>query len=474
MQMPRQHLVNRTRDPSPAASPALSRRAFLKRAGAGLLAVPFITSNLIARPPSTVLRHASFGAGGMAWADLTEIAKCKPVQLVAAAEVDLSHTADLRRHFPHVRIYQDWRELLDVEGKQIDSVNVSTPDHGHAVMGLSAMQLGKHVYGQKPLAHDLYEVRQLTEMAQRQRVVTQMGIQIHSNVHYRSASALLKGGAIGKVKEVHSWCEKSWGDPSPLPPANDRAPEGLDWDVWLGVCADRPFIGNGYYHPANWRKRLDFGTGTFGDMGCHIFDPVFDSLELGAPLSVRSEGPAPNQWNWAMDSHIQYTFPGTPYTAEGTLRVSWYDGTQQPPPEVRALLEGDALPGTGSIFVGTQGTMLLPHFSKPMLYPDKRFAGLRYPDAASSDHWAEFVGACLGQTRTSAGFDYAGPLTEAVLLGSVASRFPQTTLHWNAPQLSFDQPEANRFVRRAYRPGWVRDDAKKRAAGDRHSSAVGV
>jgi predicted dehydrogenase len=433
---------------------SFSRRSFFKTFGAVALSSPFIACGWAARSPNSVLRHASFGASGMAWADLNEFAKFKSFELVAVAEVDLSKTVELRKKFPRARVYQDWRILLDREAGHIDSVNVSTPDHMHAPIGMSAMQMGKHVYGQKPLAHDLYEVRKLTEFACTSQLSTQMGIQIHATSHYRLAKLLIRGGAIGRVKEVHSWCPKSWGDPDPRPDRSDPVPSTLAWDLWLGVCARRPYLGDAYYHPANWRKRLDFGTGTFGDMGCHIFDPVFDALDLRAPISVRSEGPAPNQWNWAVDSRIQYVFPGTFYTAGNTLNVTWYDGAQKPPAEVLALLEGDELPNIGSIFIGTQGSMVLPHVARPLLYPDKKFKDFRYPQVESGDHWGEFIEACLGETRTSAGFGYAGPLTEAVLLGGVASHFPQATLKWNAGKLEFDQREANQLVRRDYRQGW--------------------
>jgi predicted dehydrogenase len=436
-------------------SRTFTRRNFLKSVGTATLAAPFVTSGLMAQSPNGVVRHASFGASGMAWADITELTKHKELRLVAVAEVDVNRTAELKKKFPECKVYQDWRKLLDKEAKNIDSVNVSTPDHMHAPIGMSAMQLGKNVYGQKPLAHDLYEVRKLTEFAAKKKLVTQMGIQIHSVGHYRMASRLIKEGAIGKVKEVHSWCPKSWGDAAEPPPTrSDPVPNGFDWDLWLGVCAERPFIGEGYYHPATWRKRLDFGTGTFGDMGCHIFDPVFDSLGLHAPVSVRSEGPAPNQWNWAMDSEIHYLFQGTSRTAESTLKVTWYDGNSKPSAEVIALMEGDEMPNTGSLFIGTEGVMVLPHINRPLLYPDKKFKDFKYPEVASGDHWAEFVEACRGRGHTSAGFDYAGPLTEAVLLGGVASRFPKTTLKWNTAALKFDLAEANKFVRREYRRGW--------------------
>ena len=436
------------------SSCSLNRRSFLKTLGAAAAAAPFVTRGLMAQSPNSVLRHASFGAGGQAWQDLTEIAKLKTVRLVAVADVDLNHTADLKKQFPYTKIYQDWRELLDKEAARIDSVNVSVPDHMHAVMGMSAMELGKHVYGEKPLAHDLFEVRKLAETSQQKKVVTQMGIQIQSSMHYRAATLLTQAGAIGKVKEVHSWCPKSWGDPAPRPDRKDPVPPGFDWNLWLGVCEERPFIGDAYYHPANWRKRLDFGTGTFGDMGCHIFDPVFTSLKLTSPLSVRSEGPAPNKWNWALDSCIHYVFPGTPFTEGETINVTWYDGAQKPPAEIRALLEGDDLPNTGSILVGTQGVMVIPHVARPILYPDKRFRDLKFPDVTSSDHWGAFVEACLTGCGTTANFGYAGPLTEAVLLGGVASHFLKTTLKWDAPNLQFDSTDANHFIRRNYRSGW--------------------
>jgi predicted dehydrogenase len=362
------------------SSRSVSRRSFLKALSATGLAAPFITRDLVARPPSSILRHASFGAAGMAGEDIKQITKFKAVELVAVAEVDLRRTAHVREQFPNTPIYQDWRELLDKHGRHLDSVNVSTPDHMHAPIAMSAMQLGKNVYCQKPLTHDLYEARKLTEFARWKKVVTQMGIQIHSTSFYQMAALLVRAGAIGRVKEVHCWNGGTWGDTSPLPDKSDPVPTGFDWDLWLGVCAERPFIGKEYYHPVNWRKRLDFGTGTLGDMGCHILDPVFMALGLTAPITARSEASAPNQWNWPVNSRVQYVFPGTTYTAEPTLPLCWYDGSQKPPAEVRALLEGDDLPGTGSIMVGTQGVLVLPHVARPLLYPDKRFRTMKFPD----------------------------------------------------------------------------------------------
>ncbi len=434
--------------------PLYSRRSLLKLLGTSAASAPFVSSNLFAQETTKPLRHAGFGAGGMAWSDLTQIAECKNVEIVAICDVDLTQTVDARKQFPNARIYQDWRELLDKEANNIDSVNVSTPDHMHAPIGMRAMQMGKHVYGQKPLAHNLHEVRQMTELASKSKVVTQMGIQIHSSAYYRIAARLIQDHAIGKIKEVHSWSSKTWGDPLARPDVSDPVPAEFNWDLWLGVRSERPFIGGEYYHPGNWRKRLDFGTGTLGDMGCHIMDPVFEGLGLGGPVSVRSEGPAPNQWNWAIDSKVIYTFDGTPMTEGKSLQVTWYDGAARPSAEVIALLEGKEFPDQGSIFIGTDGVILLPHPSLPELFPKEKFKGYQLPRVKGLNHWEQFVEACRGNGETTASFAYAGPLTEAILLGGVASRFPQTTLAWNYRDLKFDLAEANPFVREDYRNGW--------------------
>jgi hypothetical protein len=220
------------------------------------------------------------------------------------------------------------------------------------------------------------------------------------------------------------------------------------------VATPRPYIKE-VYHPVNWRKRLDFGTATFGDMGCHIFDPVFDSLGLAAPLSVRSEGPAPNRQSWAINSIIHYVFPGNALTEGKTLPVNWYDGDERPPRDVQALLGARPMPGQGSIFIGTKGSVLLPHIGMPVLLPEDRFKGYELPKAESTNHYHQFVDAVLGNAKTSAPFDYAGPLTEAVLLGPLATRFPKTTLEWDSARLRFrNSAEATALVRRKYRAGW--------------------
>lgn len=435
----------------------VSRRSFLKAAAAATIAAPYFVRHLKSAPPSETVRHASFGASGMAHADLSAIARAPNVQLVCVADVDSSKFGAIKGIAPDCRTYQDWRELLDKEYKNLDSVNVSTPDHMHAPIGLSAMNYGLAVYGQKPLAHNVSECRQLTEKAKAKKLVTQMGIQVHSDKPYRMAVHLIQDGAIGLVKEVHTWSSKKWGDGSPLPERKDTPPESLNWDLWLGVAADRPFIGGGYYHPGNWRKRLDFGTGTFGDMGCHIYDPVFAALALTAPLSVKSDGPVPTATNWANDAKVFYVFPGNKFTEGKTVNVTWYDGDQRPPEEISKLLGERKLPDQGSIFIGTKGIMVLPHVSNPILLEHetgKEF-DIKRPELDNQNHWQQFVSAVRGKGETSAPFSYSGPLTESVLLGGVACRFKGETLEWNAEKLQFpNKPEANQFLTREYRKGF--------------------
>jgi predicted dehydrogenase len=435
-------------------SDSTNRRSFFKQVAASGLSAPFFIRNLMSAPPSSTLRLAAFGAGGMAYYTLDGIATHPNVKLVCMADVDSTQFDRAKKKYPDATLHEDWRRMLEQERKNIDIACVGTPDHMHAPMAMTAMRLGLHVYVQKPLTHDIHEARRLRAMARKKNVVTQMGIQIHSSREYRTAVQLIQCGAIGKVKEVHSWSEKKWGDPEPLPARTDAVPPGLNWDAWLGVAEPRPFL-TGYYHQVNWRKRIDFGTATFGDMGCHIFDPVFDSLQLTAPVSVRSVGPAPNEHNWAINAVIHYVFPGTPFTDGSTVNVTWYDGDERPPQEVQALLGSRTLPGQGSIFIGTNGVMLLAHIAMPVLLPEDQFTDFAMPQAETSNHYHQFVDAVLGKTQASAPLDYAGPLTESVLLGPVATWFPNTTLEWNAAKMKFgNSPEASRHIRRKYRTGW--------------------
>jgi len=433
----------------------VTRRTALKQLAAAGLSLPFVfRAHAAPTPPSETLLHASFGASGMAWADIKALTASKNLKLVAVADVDLNRTAEVKKRFPDVKIYQDWRELLDKE-KNLNSVNVSIPDHMHAPITMRAMQQGLHVYTQKPLTQTIYEARQLTLVAAQKNLVSQMGIQIHSEEVHRTVVATIQAGAIGKVKEVHSWSGKDWGDRNPRPDRKDPVPMGLNWDLWLGIAAERPYIDK-YYHPGNWRKRLDFGTGTFGDMGCHILDPVFTALALGFPKSIRSEDVAPNADSWALDSEVHYAFPASKYTTESPT-LSWYGGARRPPAEIQGLIGQRKLSSQGSIYIGTEGILYSPYLEQSgmVLLPADKFADYKITKVPGDNHYLQFVEACRGNGKTSAPFSYSGPLTESVLLGCLATRFPKTTLEWDSAKLKFTNVnEANAFVQRRYRKGW--------------------
>lgn len=431
----------------------LSRRNALKTLlAAG--AAPFVWRKHAHAAPSETVLHASFGASGMAAADIGSLTGSKNLKLVAVAEVDAKRLGILKQ-FPACKVYEDYRVLLDKE-KSLNSVNVSTPDHMHGSIGMSAMNRGLHVYGQKPLTQTIYEARRLAEVAAEKKLITQMGIQIHSARKHKLVVKLIHDGAIGKVKEVHSWSGKSWGDTKPKPDKKDPVPEGMNWDLWLGVASERPFI-QGYYHPGEWRKRLDFGTGTFGDMGCHILDPVFGALGVGNPLSIRSELPGPNAYNWSLDVQVKYTFPGTKFTTN-TVDLTWYNGKSRPPEEVVKLIGKHKLDGQGSILIGTEGVLYSQYDSgnTPILLPEEKFAGFKMPEEKDTNHYLEFVEAVRGNGTTSAPFSYSGPLTEMVLLGCLATRFPKTDLKWDTKSLKVTNvAEANAFVRRTPRKGFA-------------------
>jgi predicted dehydrogenase len=432
-------------------SSRITRRTALKHFAAAGLAAPFVF-RAHAAPPSETLYHASFGSARMAFSDLRSLSGSKHVQVVAIADVDLGMTTEARKRFPNARVYQDWRELLDKE-KNLTSVNVSTPDHMHAPMTMRAMQQGLHVYTQKPLTQTIYEARQLTRVARERKLISQMGIQIHSHEVHRTVVATIQAGAIGKIREVHSWSDKHWGDRKPRPDRRDAIPAQLNWDGWLGVAAERPYLA-GYYHPQMWRKRLDFGTGTFGDMGCHILDPVFTALSLTAPTSVRADSGAPGPDSWGLDCQVQFVFPGTKVTAD-RLVLHWYDGDLRPPASIQALIGKRKLNGQGSIYLGTDGVLYSPYIARPVLLPEEKFQGYKMPAPGAENHYLQFVEAVRGNGRTSTPFDYSGPLTESVLLGCLATRFQKSTLEWDAAKLTvMNNKDANGLVRRSYRKGW--------------------
>jgi hypothetical protein len=433
---------------------SVSRRRFLHTIAATAAVSPWALARGRAAQPT--LRHASIGASGQALSDITALARHPNFELVAVADVDLGRFEALQQRFPKARVYQDWRELLKREHQHIDSVNVSIPDHVHCLVAMEAMKRGKAVYVEKPLCNTLHETRQLTEFARRRGLPTQMGIQVSSTRGQLYGEALVRSGIVGRIKEVHTFSNKNWGDDQPLQPRGEPVPAPLDWNGWLGVSTPRPFI-KGAYHPGEWRRRVGFGTGTLGDMGCHIYSPPYRALKLTWPLAVTAYGPAPAAESWATKARVKLTYPGTEYTAGSTVDVWWYDGGELPPDAVRAPL-GTRVPPQGSILVGTAGILVLPHQNPgPFAVADGRDLTLPAIDVPDRDHYGEFVDVVLGggRTRCSANFDYAGPLTESVLIGNIAAHFPGETLDFDGRALRFPKrPEANAYLTRTYREGW--------------------
>jgi predicted dehydrogenase len=320
------------------------------------------------------------------------------------------------------------------------------------------MKLGKAVYVQKPLCNTLRETRVLTEEARRRRVTTQMGIQVSSSRVQRYGEALIRSGIVGKIREVHTFSNKSWGDDKPLPEPVDPVPAPLDWDDWVGVGSVRPFK-RGVYHPGEWRRRVGFGTGTLGDMGCHIYSPPYRALKLTSPMAVTAYGPSPSAESWATKARVMLRYPGTEFTAGSTVDVWWYDGGELPPDAIREPI-GPRFPEQGSVVVGTEGMLVLPHGSaEPFVLPESKMAALPHIEIPERDHYGEFIDVVLagGKDKCSANFDYAGPLTESVLIGNVAAHFPGETLEFDARSLSFPKRrEANQHLTRTYRGGFGR------------------
>jgi len=419
-----------------------------------------------AASPNGKLQHASIGVGGMGGHDLGRISSAAKIAIAALCDVDRGRLDAVGRKFPGARRYQDWRELLDKEGDRIDSVNVSTPDHMHAAITITALRKGKHVYCQKPLTHDVYESRQIAKATKEAGVVTQMGHQHTSSIADRMTVRLIRGGAIGKVKRVYMWSNKPKGNlrrEGGRPDHADPVPPHVDWDKWIGTAPFRPFVRS-IYHPSLWRGWQDFGTGWMGDMGCHIFDSCYRSLRLTAPTSVRAEAdpawaadPARRPETWPTWEVVDYVFPGTDLTAGDTIQATWSDGGHYPPDEVRKHIDNQGFPQQGTLYVGERGALLLPHpcGGQPQLFPLKQFKNYPRPTLEPRDHYLDWVAACAAGKPTHSDLQYAGRLTECVLLGTVALRCPGKQLDWDHTAMKITNvADANRRVRRTYRKGW--------------------
>lgn len=434
----------------------VSRRDFLRDSSIGLATLACAPAVLRGQDQQKQLHVACIGVNGMGLADLSNIGSHPAVKFVGFCDIDSQRFDKADEAFPGVPHFADYREMLDQLGETVDAVSVSTPDHSHAPAALLAMKRGKHVFCQKPLTHTVWEARQMRLAAAKAGVITQMGNQIHSHVAYRLGTRLIREGAIGKVREVHSWVGvqgRQYCGRTDRPP-EAPVPEHVNWDLWIGTAPMRQYAVD-VYHPFKWRDWQDFGSGALGDFGCHILDPVFTALGISTPITVKAEHEGTNNEVWPGPETVTYVFRGTELTAGETLTVVWRDGGLRPPRELAQLPDGVELPGAGSLFVGEGGTMVLPHVDMPQLYPAEKFQDFKQPDESDLNHWHVWVDAVLAGTRTSDGFHYAGPLTEAVQLGNVAARLPGRDLQWDADGLTVTNlSEANALLTKSYRAGW--------------------
>jgi predicted dehydrogenase len=449
-----------------------SRRDFLK-ASAGLGVGFWIAAGVGAdqparRPgPNERLNIAIIGAGGQGHGNLRAVARTE--NIVALCDVDDRRAAAAYREFPKATRYQDFRRMLERE-RSIDAVVVSTPDHQHAVASILAMRLGKHCYCEKPLTHDVWEARQMAEVARRYRVATQMGNQGTSDHHFRQAVEVIRSGVLGPVREVHVWTNRPiWPQGMTQPAPAEPVPQGVNWDLWLGTAPERPY--NHAYMPFNWRGWWDFGTGALGDMACHTMNLPYMALNLGAPTAIFATSRQPvNDQSPPEGCTVTYEFPerwvpaggGRPHAEQlPAVRLIWYERGKPPRELFRdALQPGQEPPGSGCLIVGAQATLYSPsdYGGSWQLLPRAQFRDYRPPEPSlprSPGHHAEWLRACKGGPPAMSNFvDYAGPLTETVLLGNVALR-AGTRILWDPEQLRVTNSDlANRYIRRQYRRGW--------------------
>jgi predicted dehydrogenase len=442
-----------------------NRRQFLQSTAAagglwyaGCATPPAIRTG--AASPNGKLNIAAVGVGGKGAGDIAATSVGQNV--VAICDVDDQTLNRAATKYSKAARYHDWRRML--ERNDIDAVTVSTPDHMHGPIAMSAMQLGKHVYVQKPLSHTIQEARAITAAARTYGVVTQMGNQNHSGAGYKTLVQAVRSGVIGKVKEAHAWSNRPvWPQGIVRPSGSDPVPAHLWWDLWLGAAPYRYFVGpkqgskggRGAYHSFNWRGYLDFGVGALGDMGCHIIDPVIWGLQLGAPKRVWSSGPVTNGETYPKWETIHYEFPSSGYCAGENMRMTWYDGGKKPATRLVPGAADKDLPANGVLFVGERGVLLCPHKELPQLWPRGDFANSKLLEVPGDNHYQQWTKACKGEGQTVSNFDYSGPMTETVLMGTIAVRYPNEKLEWDSEAMKFTNSEAaNKFVRKTYRPGW--------------------
>jgi len=424
------------------------RRDFLKASGAGAAYLASGVWSEIApaqsQSPNEKLNVICVGTANRAAADVDGV---KGENIIGLCDIDKNYLDRAAQTFPNARTYADYREMIDKETGKADAIVVGTADHNHAPATIRGIRAGMHAYCEKPLTHTVYEARLVAEAAKKAGVATQMGTQIHAGDNYRRVVEVIQSGAIGDVTEVHVWVNKGWGG-GERPEVAETPPDTLNWDLWLGPAPERPYA-TGRYHPANWRRWWDFGTGTLGDMACHYMDLPFWALKLRHPTYCEAEGPEVHPETCPLGLIVRYEFPERDGLAP--VKFTWYDGDLIP-----KEVAGERVPGSGVMFVGSEGKMFAD-YGRYKLFPADKFTAFEPPTRtipSSIGHHAEWIKACKDGSPTTCNFDYSGALTEAVLLGNVAFR-AGTGFKWDGESAqAIDCPAANKYVTKAYRPGW--------------------
>lgn len=442
----------------------LSRRSFISTSATAVAGFTIIPANAISglghTSPTEKLNIAAVGIAGMGRNNIANVAKTE--NIVALCDVDWGEASSkIFKSYPNAKQYKDFRVMLDTQ-KDIDAVIIATSDHTHAVISMEAMRRGKHVFTQKPLTHTVYESRALAKAAKDYKVATQMGNQGQAGDGPRRLREMIWDGVIGPIREVHIWTDRPnnglfrtyWPQGVSRPGDTPPTPETLDWDLFIGPAPVRPY--HPAYHPFKWRGWWDFGVGALGDIGCHSFDPVFRALKLKYPMSVEAVSTIVNDETYPLASMIRYQFPARENMPPVTL--TWYDGGMRP--FNLKELTGEAKMGTGgTLFIGDKGKIL-----DDRILPDSLRSSYTAPKPSipsSPGHEEEWIRACKGGEAAGSDFEWAGPLTETVLLGNIALRkalkekLTGQILQFDPVGFKFpNMPEADQYLHREYRKGW--------------------
>ena len=440
----------------------ISRRNFLSSAAA-VGAFTFVPRHVLGgkdyTAPSAKVNIAGIGVGGMGFRNLRSL---QSQNIVALCDVDHKYANKAFKKFPDAKRYVDYRQMLEKQ-KDIDAVLIATPDHTHALISIAAMQAGKHVFCQKPMAHTPAEAREMTRVAKETGVVTQMGIQGHSQEGIRLISEWIWDGAIGEIKEVDAWCSLAYYRPGQaywctthydVPKEKPPVPEKLDWDKWLGPAPYRDYHPT--YHPGRWRAWYNFGCGMMGDRGVHTFDPIVTSLKLKVPTAVSASVSNLNKQTHPISSIVDYHFDGR----EGMppVKVRWYEGIEAPRPE--GLEDGRRMYSQGGVvFKGEKASIMCGVYgNNPRIFPEVKMRAYDRPEKTipriRTSHEMEWINAIKEGRKASADFEYSGPLTETVLLGNLAKRV-QSKIYYDAESGNIpNNDKANAMLHKEYRTGW--------------------